>query len=111
MVLTYGNGLEVVLKGSFSNRLLSLKEASVQWGEEVVQLQEADWGFANALDKNPPSFLLRTLLGWNAGRVFPERSPRMEALITQLTEAEDPLGAPKDPEFFRRLYLGVLSNF
>jgi hypothetical protein len=35
----------------------------------------------------------------------------MKALIAELAEAEDPLEAPKDPEFFRRLHLRVLSNF
>jgi hypothetical protein len=33
----------------------------------------------------------------------------MRALIAELAEAEDPLEAPKDPEFFRRVYLKALS--
>jgi hypothetical protein len=111
VVLAYGNGLEVVLRGSFSNRLLSLREASIRWGDEVVQLEETDFAIVNVFGKNAPSFLLQTLLGWNAEKVFPKRSPRMEALIAQLAEAEDPLEVPKDPEFFRRLHLRILSNF
>jgi hypothetical protein len=111
VVLAYGDGLEVVLRGSFWNRLLSLKEASIRWGDEVLHLEEVDFPIVNVFRKDAPSFLLRTLLGWSAEKVFPKRSLRMEALISQLAEAEDPLEAPKDPEFFRRLYLGVLSNF
>jgi hypothetical protein len=110
-VLAYENGLEVVLRGSFSNRLLSLKEASIRWGDEVLHLEEADFPIVNVFRKDAPSFLLRTLLEWNAEKLFPKRSPRMEALIAQLAEAEDPLEAPKDPEFFRALHLRILSNF
>jgi len=111
VVLTYENGVKVVLRGSFSNRLLSLREASIQWEEEVAQLEKADWVVVNALDKTAPSFLLRTLLGWEVGKVSPRRSPRMKALIAELAEVEDPLEAPKDPEFFRRLHLRLLSDF
>jgi hypothetical protein len=111
VVLTHENGVEVVLRGSFSNRLLSLREASIRWENEVAQLEKADWVVVNAFKKAAPSFLLRTLLGWELEKVFPKRSPRMKALIAELAQAEDPLDAPKDPEFFRRLYLEVLSNF
>jgi len=111
VVLAHENGVEVVLRGSFSNRLLSLKEASIRWGEEVVQLEEADWVVANVLSEAAPGFLLRTLLGWEVEKVYPKRSPRMKALIAELASQENPFEALKDPEFFRRLYLGVLSNF
>jgi hypothetical protein len=35
----------------------------------------------------------------------------MKALISELASEDNPFEALKDPEFFRRLYLGVLSNF
>jgi hypothetical protein len=110
VVLAHENGVEVVLRGAFSKRLLSLKEASVRWGEEVVQLEEVDFAIVNALDKNSLSFLLRTLLGWNVEKVFPKRSPRMEALIAELAQSEDPLEALKDRDLPRRVALRVLPR-
>jgi hypothetical protein len=111
VALAYESGVEVVLRGSFSNRLLSLKEASIRWGDEVVQLEDAEFAITNALGKSVPGFLLRTLLGWEVEKVFPKRSLRMKALIAELASEENPFEALEDPEFFRRLYLGVLSNF
>jgi len=111
VVLAYENGVEVVLRGSFSNRLLSLKEASIRWGDEVARLEDAEFAITNALGKSVPGFLLRTLLGWEVEKVFPKRSLRMKALISELASEDNPFEALKDPEFFRRLYLGVLSNF
>lgn len=110
VVLTHENGLEVVLKGSFFNRLLSLKEASIRWGEEAVELEEAKFAVVNALGKTAPSFLLRTLLGWNVEKTFPKRSPRMKALIAELAAAEDPLEALKDKDLPRRATLRALSH-
>jgi hypothetical protein len=110
VVLAHENGVEVVLRGTFSNRLLSLKEVSVRWGEEVVQLEETDFAIVNALSKTALSFLLRTLLGWNVEKMFPKRSPRMKALIAELAEAEDLLEALKDKELPRRAALRVLSR-
>jgi hypothetical protein len=109
-VLAYENGVEVVLEGTFSNRLLSLKEASIRWGDEVARLEEAEWTVVNALDKSAPSFLLRTLLGWEVEKAFPARSPRMKALIAELAETENPLEALKDKELHRRVTLRALSR-
>ncbi len=111
VVLAYESGVEVALRGSFSGRLLSLKEASIRWGDEAVELEEAEFATTNALRKAAPAFLFQTLAGWNAEKVFPKRSPRMKALIAELAEAENPFVVLEDPEFFRRLYLEVLSNF
>jgi hypothetical protein len=110
VVLAHENGVEVVLRGTFSKRLLSLKEASIRWGEEVVELEEVDFAIVNALDKNSLSFLLRTLLEWNVEKAFPKRSPRMEALIVELARSEDPLEALKDKELPRRVALRELSQ-
>ena len=109
-VLVCENGVEVVLRGTFSKRLLSLKEASIRWGDEVAELEEAEFAVVNALDKNAAAFLLRTLLGWNAEKVFPRRSPRMKALIAELAASENPLEALKDPELFRRAHLRGLAG-
>jgi hypothetical protein len=110
VVLAHENGVEVVLRGAFSERLLSLKEASVRWGDEVTRLEETDWTFNNALDKNPLRFLLRTLLKWNVEKASLKCSPRMKALIAELAEAEDPLEALKDKELPRRAALRGLSR-
>ncbi len=111
VVLTHENGLEVVLKGSFFKRLLSLKEASIRWGDEVMELEKAEFAVVDVLDKNAAAFLLRTLLGWNAEKVFPRRSPRMKALVAELAASEDPPEALKDPELFRRAHLRALAGF
>jgi hypothetical protein len=111
VVLAHENGVEVVLRGTFSKRLLSLKEASIRWGDEVMELEEAEFAVVNVLDKNAAAFLLRTLLGWNAERAFPRRSPRMKALVAELAASEDPLEALKDPELFRRAHLRALAGF
>ncbi len=111
VVLAYESGVEVALRGSFSGRLLSLKEAFIRWGDEVVELEEAEFATTNALRKAAPAFLFQTLVGWNAEKVFLGRSPRMRVLIAELAEAENPFVVLEDPEFFRRLYLEVLSNF
>jgi hypothetical protein len=110
VVLAYANGVEVVLRGTFSNRLLSLKEASIRWGDEAARLEEADWAFANALDKNPLRFLLRTSLEWNLKKASPALSPRMRALIAELAASENPLEALKDEELLRRVALRALSR-
>jgi hypothetical protein len=111
VVLAYESGVEVILRGSFSGRLLSLKEASIRWGDEAVELEEAEFATTNALRKAAPTFLFQTLLGWNAEKVFLGRSPRMKALIAELAKAENPFVVLEDPEFFRKLYLRVLSDF
>ncbi len=110
VVLAYENGVEVVLRGTFSKRLLSLKEASIRWENEVVELEEAEFAIVNALDKNAAAFLLRTLLGWNAEKAFPRRSSRMKALVAELAASEDPLEALKDKELPRRAALRGLSQ-
>jgi hypothetical protein len=110
VVLAHENGVEVVLRGTFSKRLLSLKEATIRWGEEVVELEEVDFAVVNAFNKTAPSSLLRTLLGWNAEKAFPKRSPRMKALIAELATAEDPLEALKDKDLPRRATLRALSH-
>jgi hypothetical protein len=110
VVLAYENGVEVVLRGTFSKRLLSLKEATIRWGEEVVELGEVDFAIVNALSKTALSFLLRTLLGWNVEKVFPKRSPRMKALIAELATSEDPFKTLEDKDLPRRAALRGLSR-
>jgi hypothetical protein len=110
VVLAYENGVEVVLRGTFSNHLLSLKEASIRWGDEVAQLEEADWAVVNVFSKAAPAFLLRTLLGWEAEKVFPKRSPRMKALIAELAASEDPFKTLEDKDLPRRAALRRLSR-
>jgi hypothetical protein len=41
---------------------------------------------------------------------FGPRVPKMRALLEELAESEDPIAAPKDPGFFRRVRLRALGN-
>jgi len=83
---------------------------SVLWGEESVDFERAmRWEQAT---RNSLVRLVREALGREAGRPWvrvPPASRRMRALVEELAKAEDPLEAPKDPGFFRRVRLRALS--
>jgi hypothetical protein len=87
-------------------------EFSVRWGEESVDFERAmRW---EQIARGSLVRLVREALGREAGRPWvrvPPTSRGMQALVEELAEAEDPLEAPKDPEFFRRVRLRALSAF
>jgi hypothetical protein len=87
---------------------MTLLELKLSWEGETAHYSKGNiW--KSAADKTLLESLLReTLKAWLKK---PPRSPKMRALIAELAEAEDPLEAPKDPEFFRRVYLRALSLF
>jgi len=111
VVLAHENGVEVALKGKLSEASLFLEEASIRWGDEVAQLETANWVFADALSDFAPAHLFRTFLNWDVENGSPGRSSGMKALIAELASNEDPLEVLKDKELPRRLWLGHLASF
>jgi hypothetical protein len=85
---------------------------SVLWGEESVDFERAvRWG---QLTRGSLVRLVRETLGRETGRPWvrvPPTSRKTQALVEELAQAEDPLEAPKNPEFFRRVRLRALSAF
>jgi len=110
-VLSYPHGVEVTLKGHFWwEGLLGLEELVIRWRDEVVRFRMASDQpdpQASPLDKDPVGKMVRKMVKGTPTRSA--LSPRMKALIGELAESEDPLEAPKDPGFFKRLHLRALS--
>ncbi len=111
VLLTYENGVEVTLRGRFSEARLYLEEASIGWAGEVAQLQTANWVSVNALSEFAPARLLKTFLTWDAENGSPGRSLGMRGLIAELASSEDPFEALRDKELPRRAWLGHLARF
>jgi hypothetical protein len=88
-------------------------EFGIRWGEESLGFERAvRW--EGAASRKSLVELVREALRREAGRPWarvPSPSPRTQALIEELAGAQDPLEAPKDPEFFRRVHLRALSAF
>jgi len=92
-----------------SSERMTLLELKLSWEGKTAHYFKGTRIWKSAADKTLLKSLLReTLKVWLKK---PPRSPKMRALIAELSEAEDPLEAPKDPEFFRRVYLQALSLF
>jgi hypothetical protein len=121
VVLNYENEVEVALKGILSEARVFLEEASIRWEHEVVQLDKVDSTSTYALDDFAPVRLFKSSLDWthflngislsSVGGGSPRCSPRMRALIAELTCEENPLEALKDKDFFRRVQLRHLAHF
>jgi hypothetical protein len=118
-VLPYSEGMELAFRVRLDraeewDRLgFTPLEFSVRWGEESVDF-ERTVRWEQAASRNFLVKLVREALKREAGRPWvrvPSPSPRMQALIEELAESEDPLEAPKDPKFFRRVHLRALSAF
>jgi hypothetical protein len=111
VALLYPQDVEVALQGSFPSHEMGLEEMEIRWGGEAVRLRKELVGDWNALDERPLAALIRRGLRWgqkNAGQLL---SPKMNALIEELGESEDPLEAPKTEDFFRRVHMRALSRF
>jgi hypothetical protein len=112
-VLSYPHGVGIALKGHFWwEGKLGLEELVIRWqGDAVHFWRSADRPepHADPLAKDPVGKMVRQML-----EGAPRRgalSPRIKALIEELRGSESPLEAPKDPGFFKRLHLKVLSLF
>ncbi len=110
VTLVHEDGVEVSLRGAFSDSGLRLEEASVRWGEELVRLETAKWREKNPLDETLPAHLFSRSVWWELKKGSPGHSPKMRGLIAELATREDPLEALKDKELPRRAALRGLSR-
>ncbi len=110
VTFTYADGVEISLKGVFSDSGLQLEEASVRWRDEVVLWKKAEWEEKDLLDETLPLRIFQSFLWSKLKGEPPGRSPKMRALIAELAEAEDPLEALKDKDLPRRAALRGLSQ-
>jgi hypothetical protein len=111
VVFSYPHGVQIALKGGFWERWLQLRELVVRWGEEAVRFEDVPALRADPPDRNPVGDMVREALRRELSDPKTERSPRMRALLEELSESENPLDAPKSEEFFRRVHLRALAKF
>jgi len=65
-----------------------------------------------AIDEGLPGTLIQAgLKEWLGKPTRPKYSPRMEALLRELSERENPLEALKEPGFFRKVHLQALAEY
>jgi hypothetical protein len=111
VLLPYPEGAGLAFRARFNGAEEWVRlEFSVRFGEESVDFERAmRW---EQVARGSLVRLVREALGREAGRPWvgvPPTSRRMQALVEELAEAEDPLEAPRDPGFFRRVRLRALS--
>jgi hypothetical protein len=111
VVLPYPQGVEIALQGSFPSHEIGLEEMEIRWEGETARFRKELGGMWNALDERPLASLIRRALRWGQKTATHQLSPKMDALIEELGESEDPLEAPKAEDFFRRVYVRALSRF
>jgi hypothetical protein len=111
VVLSYPHGLQIALKGGFWERWLQLRRLVIRWGEEAVRFEESPALRADPPDRDPVGEMIREALKRELSEPKAERSPRMRALLEELSESENPLEAPKSEEFFRKVHMRALAKF
>jgi hypothetical protein len=110
VTFAYAGDVEIKLKGVFSDSGLQLEEAVIRWQDEVVRREKAEWEEKDLLDETVPLRIFQSFLWSKLEEESPGHSPKMRALIAELTEAEDLLEALKDRELPRRAALRGLSR-
>jgi hypothetical protein len=111
VVLPYPQGVEVALQGTFPGHEMGLEEMEVRWGGEAARFGKELKGSWNALDERHLASLVRQALRWGQRTPGHLLSPKMNALIEELGESEDPFQALETEDFFRRAYMRALSGF
>ncbi len=111
VVLSYPHGLQIASKGGFWEGQLQLRSLVVRWGKEALRFKEVRALRADPLDRDPVGDMIREALRRELDEPKGGRSPRMRALLEELSESENPLEAPKDEEFFRRVHVRALAKF
>jgi hypothetical protein len=110
VTLSYPYGVEITLRGSLWEHSVTLSKMELRWNGEAVRVGVTlgeDW---NALDRNPIAPLIRGGLYWEREKPRTPLSPKMEALVQELKESDDPLEALKTEAFFRRVRMRALSR-
>jgi len=100
-------------EGSLETRLaVEIKELKVCWGGEAVFCADPSLRAKGTNGDLPQTLLLRALYLWLEKRyALVGWTPRMRALVEELASSGNPLEAPNDPEFFRRVHLRALASF
>jgi hypothetical protein len=112
--LSYPRGLEIALKGEvvFEDNAV-LREFALRFeGEEARHGGTREGkGFSDSAAGDLRRWLASLM--WGALKAELEKaplSPKMRALVEELAQSEDPLEAPKDEAFFRRVELRLLAK-
>jgi hypothetical protein len=111
VVFSYPHGVQIALKGGFWERWLQLRKLVVRWGEETVRFEDVPALRVDPPDRDPVGDMIREALRRELSEPKTERSPRMRALLEELSESENPLEAPKSEEFFRKVHMRALAKF
>jgi hypothetical protein len=111
VLLSYPQGVEVALQGTFPGHEMGLEEMEVRWRGEAARFRKELGGSWNALDERPLASLVKRALRWGQRTAGHLLSPNMNALIEELAESEDPLQALEAEDFFRRVHMRALSSF
>jgi len=109
LVFSYPQGLDIALRGSLHDRKVDALEMEVRWEGEAARHREPYPGVELTYRGFPEVLVRKTVREWLRERKAP-KFPKIRALLQELAEAEDPLEAPKDPGFFRRVRLRVLAR-
>ena len=111
LVFSYPQDLEIALRASLQGYNVRELEMAVQWEGETTRYAEKWYRGPGLTSRNLPAILVRKMLErWVRDPSSIPESPRMRAVLQELAEAEDPLEAPKDPEFFRRARLRAVAQ-
>jgi len=116
VVLSYPGGLSIAFTTDPVGYKVKIKAIKVRWGEEAVNyypsLYRGPAPEAEVIDEGLPETLIQMGLKDLLGKpLWPKCSPRMRALLEELSESENPLEAPKSEEFFRRVHMRALAKF
>jgi hypothetical protein len=115
-VFSYPEGLKIAFRTSPVAHKVQIKALKVQWGEETASYYPSQYRGpapeAEVIAEGLPGTLIQVgLREWLGKPMRPKYSPRMEALLRELGESEDPLEAPKSEEFLRKVHLQALAKF
>jgi hypothetical protein len=116
IALSYPQGLSIAFTTDPVGYKVKIKAIKVRWGEEVASyypsLYRGPAPEAEVIDEGLPGTLIQMgLKEWSGKSLWPKHSPRMEALLKELSGSENPLEAPKSEDFFRRVHMQALAKF
>jgi hypothetical protein len=116
LVFSYPEGLKIAFSTSPVGHKVQVKALKVQWGEETASYYPSQYRGpapeAEVIDEELPRTLIQMgLREWLGKPMRPKHSPRMEVLLRELSESENPLEAPKSEEFLRKVHLRALAEF
>ncbi len=116
IALSYPRGLSIAFTTDPVRYKVKIKAIKVRWGEEVASyypsLYRGPAPEAGVIDEGLPGTLIQMgLKEWSEKSLWPKYSPRMQALLGELSGSENPLEAPKGEDFFRSVHMQALAKF